>query len=136
MRHGQIDSVSPFIEWRGLIGIVQEVIFLDIAFPLLILVKNIEPIRPGVFLDVALPLLVSVKNVMPVLQTVFLHVTDGLAIFGVYLCAIRQRVFFEYKAPRQNHIAKVKAQNRSIHLPHPFQPSLAKSPVYPWNNST
>jgi hypothetical protein len=120
-----------FVE--NIVSVFYEGILLDVTFPLLILVKNIEPIGPGIFLDVALPLFVSVKNVMPVRQTVFLHVTDDLAILGVYLCAIRQRVFLEYKAPRQNHIAKEKAQNRSIHLPHPFQPSFAKSIAYPWN---
>jgi hypothetical protein len=58
---------SPLIKRKVLVGVLQEVIFLYIAFPTLILVENIVSVfYEGIFLDVTFPLLISVKNIVPV----------------------------------------------------------------------
>jgi hypothetical protein len=66
---------SPLINWKVLVGALQEVIFLDIAFPTLIFVENIVSVfYEGIFLDVTFPLLILVKNIEPVRPGIFLDV--------------------------------------------------------------
>jgi len=61
------DGGSPLIKRKVLVGVLQALIFLDIAFPTLILVENIvSAFYEGIFFGVSFPMLVSVKNVMPV----------------------------------------------------------------------
>lgn len=70
---------SPLIKWKVLVGALQEVIFLDVAFPTLILVENIVSVfYEGISLDGTFPLLISVKNVVPIQQLIFLDVSFPL----------------------------------------------------------